>query len=1260
MNVCQYITSVIFCCLCVLPYSHAQQNKDLLLSLDDARFDGSNYYMKIPFQDSLTESPQWHSISYYKNNNINAIQPIKSNDTSIFYYYGIERKKQVLVLKIPALHKDSLGQLKLIKQGKIILKYKENKRESNIVSSTTKTMKTTLSSSVLANGIWQKIAVSQAGVYKIDYNFVKNTLGQTGSIRCDMIRLFGNGGTMLYEPNSVKRPDDLTENAIQIFDDGDGIFNNNDYFLFYANGPTEWVKDSTNQQFHHRSNLYADSSYYFINFNLSTGKRITSTPVLTLIPNRFVNSFNYYGLHEVDVLNLGKFGKEWWGETFGFVGDLKNNQTFSFNTGAISDTIHYQYQLANAAIGIYNTAEFKVSLNGNLLQTHSGLYGIDGSPDNNPAVVVNGSGTVVMPSSGTLNFNIDYQKNVANAKAYLNFIEFNTRKNLQITSGQQLLFRDWQSVGAGIVSQFQIASSSDQTSVWDITNPLEPKGIIGSVISGNYVFKTKTDKLQEFACFSTNFLTPTYVGLIQNQNLHGLPQSDYLIVYHPEMKAAAEKLASFHRENSHLSVNTADVGQIYNEFASGAKDISAIRDFIKMFYDRAGSNTSLMPQYVLLLGQASYDYKNKIPGTPKIVPTFETAESIDANWGYCSDDFFTILDSTEDINIGLPLMDVTIGRIPATNAAQANALVDKIIRYKSPQSLGSWRLNNIYIGDNEDNAGNHLLDADSMCKIVNYKTPIYKAQKVYLDNMNIISTPGGYRCPDANKIINDNIKKGSFLLNYSGHGSIYTLAHERIVTQDDFNSWNNQYKLPFLITATCDFGRFDNPELQSSGEKVLLKTDGGAIALITTTQVVYASYNIMLNSAYLKSQFDKKNSGGWYSFGDAFLTAKNSAPSENTRKFALLGDPALIPNFPRYDIQTDSIRTINHNNILSSDTIKSLGSYKVYASVRVDNGAVIANFNGKAQINFYDKSQNVKTKTANSGSSDRNYTTQNNAIFTGMSNVNNGVFTFEFIAPKDINYDFGKGKILYYANNETIDAAGADTNIVVGGFEANPAIDNDAPIVNVYMNDSLFKNGGLTGTNSAVFTIIKDNSGINVTGNFPGHDLVAILDGNEAMPFVMNDYYETALNTYKLGYINYPLYGLSDGIHQIKVKAWDVYNNSGEGYINFEVLNGKTIKISKIYNYPNPFNEYTNFSFEHNHPNEPLKAEITIFNTMGGLVKIIEQTFTSTSGNTAEIKWDGTGISGEKLAPGIYPYRIRLTTEKNIKDLGYQKLILTR
>jgi hypothetical protein len=645
------------------------------------------------------------------------------------------------------------------------------------------------------------------------------------------------------------------------------------------------------------------------------------------------------------------------------------------------------------------------------------------------------------------------------------------------------------------------------------------------------------------------------------------------------------------------------------------------------------------------------------------VPTWETAESEDHINGYCSDDFFSFLDDNENIESWTiaNTMDLGVGRIPVQSATIADDVVKKIINYAGPASLGPWRTSTTILSDDGD--GNiHYDDGEIMAGTISSRSNIYNETKVYIAATPLVSTPGGTRAPDANKAINDQIYKGTFLMNYNGHGSVTTLAHERILTQDDFNMWRNGNKLPIMVTATCEFSKYDDPSYVSAGEALVTKGNGGAIALLTTTQLVYQTANRTMNVDFLNAFF-KRYGGKPPTFGDAFRYGKNASYADvnidqfslgNHRKFALLGDPALLPAFPIHNVETDSI--LNGYTHQANDSLKALGMVEIKGSVKDAAGQLMNDFNGRVYVTIYDKPKTIYTLRGPA----RNFQVQNNIIYKGKATVSNGKFSFNFIAPKDLNYDFGKGKISYYAENGITDAAGADTNVVIGGFSDVVIEDNDAPVVKPFMNDSLFRDGGLTGTNSVLYVQLFDKSGINVSGNGIGHDLTAVLDNDQQHPYILNDYYETAANDFRKGYVYFPMTDLPDGKHSITVKGWDMYNNSGEGTVNFEVVNGQVTSVQNLYNYPNPFSNTTHFVFEHNRPGEALKAQVRIYSSSGYLVKSIDQSFTPEGSRSIEITWDGTGDNGAKLPSGIYMYRMNIATEKGIEASAYQKAVLIR
>lgn len=1177
---------------------------------------------------------------------------LPSNPGKFELVLGKERKRPFVLISVPAFSMDGAN-------ARQVAAFTVNVKEK-ADAETKVAAKTTAAASPLSSGAWFKVSVAGTGLYKVDYDYLTKNGIQPSSFSPANIRVYGNGGRMLPENNAIARPDNLMENAIWVNDGGDGNFGPGDFFVFYAIGPDSWYIDTANSRYLHTRNIYEDKSYYFLNFDQGPGKRIgnqSSVPTA----NVTVSDFSDYALHEKELFNPGKLGKVWWGEEFSADPGKKLSQNFELELGPVSE-VNFRVSLGSRAAASGNT--FSIFLDGQPVQS----IAMPPSYRNDDDIpVAEGTADWKTSYSNTkATFTIDYQPVTSPAIGYLNYIEANSRRALYM-SGNTLNFRDLKSMGIGKVANYQLANANGATQVWDVTDPYNAVKMNGSINGNTYSFTQDAAIVHEFAALNNTTLpVPEFAGTVPNQNLHGYAQADYIIVTHPDFITAAEELASFHRgRNGGMRVAVATTKQIYNEFSSGSQDVSAIRDFARMFYDRAGSDPTQMPRYLLLLGDASYDYKDRVLDNTNYVPTFESEESFYPLYSFCNDDFFGFLDDNENIeNVKIPnTLDLGVGRFPVKTNTEAYGIVGKIIHYKSAKSLGPWRLSTTLIADDEDEAGPHLEDGEVMDAIISKNSDIYNSTKIYEDVIPTISTPGGRRAPEANKAINDQVFKGTQLLNYNGHGNTQVLSHERILTQDDFNKWKNMDKLPFMVTATCDFGRFDHPDNFSAGERLVVKSDGGVIAMLTTTQLVFQYANRILNRDFLDAQF-QHNNGNWNTFGDAFRIGKNKTYTEaktsedvivNFRKFALLGDPALEPNFPEFFIKTEAILDGATNQPV--DSLGALGQYIIKGNVTDVNGNLLDYFSGNLSVTFFDKPRIVEVTTFYG---DKKFSMRNNIIYKGKATVDKGKFSIAFIAPKDINYEYGKGKLSLYAENGRTDAAGADTTYTIGGFSDNPVIENNPPLVTPYIGDTLFRNGGLTGTNTLLHVILQDETGINVSGNGVGHDLTAILDGDVANPYVMNDYYETAVNTYKKGFVNFPITGLANGRHRITVKAWDVNNNSGEGSVDFEVADGTIVKVQNLLNYPNPFRDVTHFMFEHNHPDETLEAEINIYNTSGMLVRTLKQEFEPTGSHSREITWDATDNNGAKLPAGVYVYRMKIATGKGIETLAYQKLVIVR
>jgi hypothetical protein len=1111
--------------------------------------------------------------------------------------------------------------------------------------------------SVLATENWYKIAVKEAGIYKIDIPFLSQLGINAANLSSGSIRLFGNGGGMLSEANSVFRPDDLEENAIMVVDGGDGVLNGADYILFFSTGPDQWIKDSANRRFTHRKNIYSDKAYYYLMVG-GNGKRVGDSPG-SFVPNLVVNSFDDRLFHELDTLNFLASGKEWFGEEFSNTPGHSLTRNFSFNIPNLQTSFPVTVVTDCLARSISTTSRFDIVVNDQPLQqiTISPIGG--GQYD--PVAQETKAQASTNVSQEALSINYTYAPGSFNSQGWLNWFEIFGRRNLSMNGTNQLLFRDWASVGNN-VAEFDVTGASQGTQVWDVTDPINPLKMQASLQGTQLRFANGCAGLKEYVAFNpSNFLQPTAVGRIANQDLHGLAPVDFIIVTTQALLPQAQRLADFHRAKSNLKYTIATTDQAYNEFSSGIPDPSAIRDLVKMFFDRSASSPSNRPKYLLLFGDASFDYRDRINNNTNLVPAYENSNSLDPLGSYTSEDFFGFLDDNEDINSNIIInqLDIGIGRIPAKNADEAKNYIDKVETYYNKESLGPWRNNQLFIADDED-FNLHLQDAEVLTTTSQTTALVFNITKVYLDAFKQESGAGGSRYPQANQIINNQVYNGALIWNYSGHGGSNRLAEEVILDQDIVNSWNNPNRLPLFVTATCDFAPYDNPTINSLGENILLRAKTGGIALMTTTRVVFSFSNRIINNNYLQFALQRDSSGSYKSLGESILAAKNytyqtSADIVNNRKFTLLGDPALTIAYPSLKIRATKLNGIP---VAQADTIRATDKVVIDGEVTNLTDNLLPDFNGTVYPVVFDKRQTINTLANDPTSQVVSFQTQNNALYKGKASVVNGKFSFSFKVPKDINYQFGNGKLSLYAENGSSDGNGYFTNFIVGGIGNNANNDKEGPVIKAYLNDEKFVNGSITNEDPILIVKLSDSSGINTAGTGIGHDIVATLDNDNRQYFILNDFYEADLNSYQQGAIHFQLPALTAGIHSLKIKAWDVLDNSSEYVLEFSVSKDEELVLNHVLNYPNPFTTKTQFWFEHNKPNENLKVKVQIFTLTGKVVKTIIQTINDAGNRSTEVEWDGRDEFGDKLGRGVYLYRLTVISIDGKKKEKLEKLVI--
>ncbi len=1124
------------------------------------------------------------------------------------------------------------------------------------------------SSSVLGNGTWYKISIAANGIYKIDKAFLTKLGINVATLNTNNLRIYGNGGKILPEKNSLPRYDDLNEIAISMVDGNDGVFDANDYILFYGSGTDQWSYSNASGplKFNRIKNYYSDSSFYFITTDNGAAKHIANQAISTQTPNYNVSSYDDYAVHENDAVNLIKSGREMYGEYFDIATSYGVN--FSFPNLVVGDTVKLISSIAGR--NTLGTADFKLTYPSGTATISCSQTGSSYTDD----IAKEAVNFTKYINNSTGNISLSYDKTTPAATGWLNYVLVNVRRQLSM-SGDQLRFRDSRASGTGNISKFSVSSPLALT-VWDITDPFNALNQSVNFSSGIVDYTLATDSLKEFIAFTgTGFLSPKAIGKIQNQNLHALQPVDYIVVTHPLFKQQAQKLAELHNSLDGLSYVVVTPDEIYNEFSSGVQDISAIRDFVRMLYKKA--TTANLPKYVLLFGDGSYDNFHRYSASnTNYMPTYQTYESLSFMGSYTSDDFFGFMDDNEGDFKNSDIVDVGVGRIPADNVSDAEGVLNKVQHYckKDPgfdpytvnsctssnqSSFGDWRNLLCFVADDANLSWEttFLNGSENYAATASAADKTFNIDKIYSDAYKQETTPGGERYPDVNDAINKRLEKGALILNYSGHGGELGWAHEAIIDVPQILNWKNINNMPMFLTATCEFSRHDDPARISAGEDVLLNPNGGGIGLLTTTRIAYASDADALCPKFFSNALVPMSNGKMPAMGDITRQTKFLAGA-GYRHFTLLGDPALILAYPRQRVYTTEI---NQHPVTSNvnDSIAALQKVTVKGYVGDRNGNKLSSYNGVVYPAVFDKPVKYSTQGNDLGPTGvLDFMLQKNVLYKGKSIVNNGDFEFSFIVPKDISYQYGFGRISYYVQNGDVDGAGYYDKVVIGGSDPNAKPDITGPHVKLYMNDNHFVYGGTTNENPKLYAEVFDSSGINTVGNGIGHDLIAVLDANTSKQLVLNDYYQADLNSFQAGKIIYPFSGLSEGTHTLSTKVWDVQNNSSSAFTEFVVAPSSELALRHVLNYPNPFTTNTKFFIEHNQCCSNLNVEIQIFTVSGKIVKTISKTAVNEGFRTEGIEWDGKDDFGDKIGRGVYVYRVSVRDGKGKHTEKYEKLVI--
>lgn len=1107
------------------------------------------------------------------------------------------------------------------------------------------------SESVLNTGDWFKLSIIESGIYKITYNDIVNLGIDPSGIDPTNIGIFFNGNGMLPEGNNKDRHDDLYENDIFVSGEDDGIFNTNDYVLFFGSGQTKWKYNLLSSHFEHEINPYSDTSFYFLSFNRqSNGKRIAQKGQTNNESNKHFNQFLDYQYHENDSVNLILSGRQWYGEEFS-INDANKQFDFLFPNLVKERKVYIRYEIVGRSIA--EDVYFSVKANDETLFDSVLIAKL--SPDSQIHARESNKNAEFSSASDNIRISIPFLSKEGSSRAWLNYLRLNAWRWL-VYNNEPLFFSNPESKGIGSISTFSIASTNPNLVLWDITNPLKPAIQHYNYLTDSIKFSVETDTMHQYLLLDESHIKVVVAfNKIPNQNLHSISNCEMLIVTDMQFINEANEIKNIHYVEDDLDCVVTDINQIYNEFGCGTSDVTALRDFIRMVYVKSDKNL----KYVLLFGDASYDYRDRISGNNNIVPTYQSTASLIETRSFLSDDYFGLMDVTEGDAMSGSL-DLGIGRLPVSTVEEAQTVLNKIQQYISDgtEISGEWRNNITFIAD-DGNGNLHLDQAETLSKQIDTARFEMNVTKIYTDAFKRVSVTGGYRYPDATIALHNKIEEGSLIVNYTGHGGITGLTDEKLFTIADITSLTNGKKMPFFITATCEFSRFDNPKFVSAGERLLMQPNGGAIAMMTTTRVAFSHSNFALNRKLYNAVFDR-NDVEFKRLGDIIRLAKSPA-NENIYNFTLMGDPALRLNYPAKKIIT-TLFNDQAPNKLESDTVHAMSGISIEGKIVDFEGVDVSDFNGYLDIKMFDKKTTYRTLANDQSSNAVNFTYFNKLLFKGKVSVINGKFKAEFLLPKDISYNYGNAKISYYAVDTSIfdDATGAYSNLIVGGIDEKVTVDEKGPDITMFLNRNDFVSGEATLPDPVLYAQISDPQGVNYLGTSIGRDIVLTIDGLTSSAVILNNYYQAETDNFSSGTIMYNLNNLSLGPHTLELKSWDLHNNSSTKSIDFVIETYDNLVLTNVLNYPNPFSIKTNFTFQHNQKDGLFDVVLDIYTLAGKWVTTLQTKAVSNSSMSLPISWDGNDHNGDKIDSGSYIYRIRVTDADGRQSIVNQKFVYIR
>jgi hypothetical protein len=1086
--------------------------------------------------------------------------------------------------------------------------------------------------------VWLKLKIDKEGVYRINVSDISALGYSIPKDEIPTIKIYGHGGKELDEKVSSAEKNILNEQEIIVRTTSSGDL---DRIIFYAAGANGFSYNE-GTGFSHYINHYSNSNYYLLTWKGQNGKRATALPAITEEPLHRPTTYTNMVFFEEEMHNafVGGSGRQWFGRNLlptTFVEPLHNLDR--------SGQITYRVSVAHRAS---RTGKFTIKEN------NKELFSISLSPISGYYDAMRQIKSTTVPADyiagdnrSSLNFN--YQNDISSSSAlgYFDWYEIYYPSYLTPIDNQISIFTDANKTG---ITEYSINNFTNNDIIaFDVSEVSNPKLIANSASTGGmFVFKSdvKSNFVNKYF-ISANLKKPDIERMdfvnLRNDNSN----ADLILITHPKLIESATKYKEYREKQSNLKVDIVRTDNIFNEFASCIPDPTSIRDYLAWTYN----NWTNKPKYVLLWGDGHYDYKNIDTKDINFVPTYQTEDVLDSfyeTYSFTTDDFFANIVGNDK------LVDLAIGRLPIYSNESGYSMIEKIKHYENNSSLDSWRTNVTIVADDSWRTGGadrslHTGQAESLW--TNIIPPDYATKKIYLPEYPTSTVSGGRRKPRVMEDIISTVNtSGNVLLCFIGHGNPRVWTHEEVFEKSiTVPQMKNLDKLFFLTAASCDFGRFDDPSRRSGAEELVLSPFGGAIGTFSSTRLVYAEANARLNELFYSNVFSRNASGRRYTIGEISYLSKIIRYDENDQKYCLLADPSVKLLLPDYYSVIDSINGIS---LSEADTaqLKALSKITIKGHISSPSSTLTDNtFNGTVIINMLDCDQYMRAfeDDGTEFGTVHRYWKNGGALNRSSYKVENGKFVAEFFIPKDISFAYKPGRLFAYAYTaDNRFANGDNRQFIITGIEDIVSPDNEGPEIDIYLDSRDFLSGNIVKCTPLLIVDLKDESGINTTGLGLGHRIEAWID-NSPISIDLTDNFRTSIGDSKTGSVETLLFDLKPGLHEIKIRAWDVFNNYSEKSTLFRITDCNEVVISNVIAYPNPAQDNVTIRFYHN-ISPPFEAELFISNVLGQNVRNLEQKINTSL--TGEIKWDIFDNNGAILPSGNYSFYLMIRNSQSVME----------